>query len=871
MDKNIYRFIFYLLFFTSFESYGQFLFKDDFENGEMGNWGNAASWNISNQFALGGNYSLHHNLTGIRSSSFINRTIPLSGFNNVTTIWDFKIKNGNWIFGATEQLCFYLISDKSDLASANGYAVGVNLIGTDNKLKLCRMANGIAAEEIVQTDFLWKAGTLLEVEVTHQFGLWKVRFKDGAINDWSNEKTGIEQRMNFFYSTIGASFKFNTLHGSQLWIDDVSMYLKNNAPSLYDIQPTGRNRILVLFSEEMSQLPLLQADNYKVQTSAGIPVNILSIQKLTGDSCGVYLELGDFKSSNLSLTINNQADKDGMPLVITNYDFTFIPVAQFGDIVFNELMADPTPTVQLPDAEYIELKNTSEFPFILKNWRLDVNGKQKVLPDKVVGAGEYLILCGTGSYAILNSYGSALEISGLSLANDGFVVKLYSSTTTLIDSFSYKPGLHRTGFSGGGYSLERIDPMRLCGALSNWETSKAAKGGTPGSSNAVFRNNLDNTPPRVNKVTVKSPALMEVLISEIPDVACTSTNLFSYSPSLPIPDSIRFDHESMKYSIFFPVGSIKNGIDYELTISGLTDECGNISVVEHQEFWCYLPKSGDILINEVLFNPFPGGVDFVEIYNYSGHRLKLEELYLASRDKAGIIKSYYPLSGTSELLLDAQYAAFTSDSALLLTNYYSNCPFCIFRMEQFPVYNLDEGWVVLLNKEMSVIDEFHYVESMHHPLISNVKGISLERNSFSRASDDPSNWHSASKTVGFATPGYRNSAMELISHAAEMVNFEPAVFSPNDDGLNDRFLIRLSPGGSGWMANIRIYNESGVEIKRLANNQMIGNSDVIEWNGTKENHQKAGLGIYIVKVELFGLQGGRKQFKTVCVLTDRLE
>jgi hypothetical protein len=327
----------------------------------------------------------------------------------------------------------------------------------------------------------------------------------------------------------------------------------------------------------------------------------------------------------------------------------------------------------------------------------------------------------------------------------------------------------------------------------------------------------------------------------------------------------------MKYSIFFPVGSIKNGIDYELTISGLTDECGNISVVEHQEFWCYLPKSGDILINEVLFNPFPGGVDFVEIYNYSGHRLKLEELYLASRDKAGIIKSYYPLSGTSELLLDAQYAAFTSDSALLLTNYYSNCPFCIFRMEQFPVYNLDEGWVVLLNKEMSVIDEFHYVESMHHPLISNVKGISLERNSFSRASDDPSNWHSASKTVGFATPGYRNSAMELISHAAEMVNFEPAVFSPNDDGLNDRFLIRLSPGGSGWMANIRIYNESGVEIKRLANNQMIGNSDVIEWNGTKENHQKAGLGIYIVKVELFGLQGGRKQFKTVCVLTDRLE
>jgi len=172
---------------------------------------------------------------------------------------------------------------------------------------------------------------------------------------------------------------------------------------------------------------------------------------------------------------------------------------------------------------------------------------------------------------------------------------------------------------------------------------------------------------------------------------------------------------------------------------------------------------------------------------------------------------------------------------------------------------------------MEVIDEFHYLESMHHPLITDVKGISLERNSFSKPSNDPSNWHSASATVGFATPGYQNSAFETVSSTSDIVTFEQKIFSPNDDGINDRFRIILAPGESGLIVNIRIYNESGLEIRRLANNLMIGAQDIIEWDGTTENHGKATLGIYIVQVELFGLQSGKKQFKSVCVITDRLE
>ena len=859
------------MFFASFESKGQIMFTDNFENGLFGSWENTAHWSISNQSPIVGAFSLRHNLTGIRSSSYINRKIAVTGFNNGLIKWNFKFKNGNWIFAATEQFCFYLMSDKSDITLSNGYAIGVNLTSGDNILKLCRMEGGKAVREIVSTDFVWKAGLLLEIEVTHEYGTWTVRYKEGTSAIWSESKTGNEKLMNFSFSNIGLLYKFNTTHGGQIWIDDVSMDYKNSAPSVHEVRSIGRNELLLLFSEEMAQNQLLQTANYKITTAGGLPVSVVSVKKAAGDTVGVYLKLGDFNQWNLHLTISNQIDNEGVPLLVKDFDFAFIPTAKFGDIVFNEIMADPSPVVKLPNAEYFEIKNTAGFPINLKNWILEVNGKQKVLTDKTIESGSCLIITGTGGNALFGSYGASLEVSGLSLANEEAILKLFAATKVLIDTLAYKPAMHRKGFSDGGYSLERIDPLRLCYPPANWETTKSVLGGTPGMENSVFRNNPDIIAPIINSVIAVNSHLLEITVSEEPDIQSKSGNIFSFPSSLPFPDSIRFNISNLKYSVYFPKGAMKNGVIYELTISGLADECGNKTPVVHREFWYYLPKKGDILINEVLFNPFANGVDFVEVYNNSGRKIELADVFLANRDNSLNIKPIYPLSDKPEILSDMQYAAFTSDSAILLKNYYSECPECIFAMEKFPAYNMDEGWVVLLNKEMEIIDEFHYLESMHHPMISDVKGISLERNSFSKPTDAASNWHSASKTVGFATPGYRNSAVEIVSETSSLVTVEPKIFSPNDDGLNDRLLIKLSPGESGWMVNIRIFGENGIEIRRLANNLMIGGQDIIEWDGTKENNQKASLGIYIIKVELFGLQGRKKQFKAACVLTDRLE
>ncbi len=547
---------------------------------------------------------------------------------------------------------------------------------------------------------------------------------------------------------------------------------------------------------------------------------------------------------------------------------TYTP--RYGDLVINEVMADPTPVVKLPDAEFIELKNNSDFPIDLSNWLIEVNGRQKILPTQIVGIDSLIILSGTGGMINFSHFGLTVEIPGLQLPNDGFTLKLISPEKILIDSFEYKPEMQREGYSFGGFSLERIDAKRLCGAASNWETTISLDGGTPGFENSVKSTNPDVTPPRVLSADVTIPDLLEVVISEMPDNQSISGACFSYLPTLNKPDSIRFNRVSKKYSIYFQKGSMQSGIDYELIVTGLTDECGNRSEPIHRAFWYYLPVAGDVLINEVLFNPYSGGVDFVELYNNSGHKLNLNGLFLAALDDSLFIKLLYPLSVEGAVFSDCQYGAFTSDPAALVSNYRTTCLACIYGMEKLPTYNLDQGLVVVVNSEMTVIDQFHYVEQMHNPLLSDLHGISLERGSFLKTTADPTNWNSASETVGFATPGYRNSATELGEGRGPTVELSPRIFSPNDDGINDRVLIKLSPGEPGWIANIRIYNESGVEIRRLSNNLLIASEEIIEWDGTKENHQKAGLGIYLVKIDLFELRRGLNEYNEACVLTDRL-
>ncbi len=282
-------------------------------------------------------------------------------------------------------------------------------------------------------------------------------------------------------------------------------------------------------------------------------------------------------------------------------------------------------------------------------------------------------------------------------------------------------------------------------------------------------------------------------------------------------------------------------------------------------------RPGDLILNEVLFNPFPGGNDYVEIYNNSEKEIGLNRLYLATRSKDLSLAQIYPLTKLRIKLLPGNYLLLTKDTNQVFPFYTIERPECFLQMEKIPSYNNDKDYVVLLDETMQIIDELFYTEKMHAPLLANKKGIALERISFSAPTNDAKNWHSASSLAGYGTPGYVNSQVENTTISAPQITFHPKAFSPNFDGYNDEYEIRYQLDKPGYMTNISIFDAAGRFIMKLANNEILGTNGTIIWNGKNETDQRQNLGVYVVLVEIFDLHGNVYRYKDGVVLTDVLE
>lgn len=294
-------------------------------------------------------------------------------------------------------------------------------------------------------------------------------------------------------------------------------------------------------------------------------------------------------------------------------------------------------------------------------------------------------------------------------------------------------------------------------------------------------------------------------------------------------------------------------------------------VVKGEEKNPVVINPGDLLLNEIMFNPVPGGSDYVEIYNNSEKRIPLNKLYLASRNKNRELEQIYPLSSEKIIFEPENYLALTKDTNGVLPWFSIECSDCFLQMEKFPSYNNDEDYLVLLNNEMEVIDEFFYTEKMHMPLLYDREGVALERISFSAETNNTSNWYSASTEAGYGTPGYKNSQFENTELEKVSVSFEPEAFSPNNDGYNDIYTISFNLDKPGYLANIWVFDSTGRRVTQLCKNNILGTSDKITWNGENETGQRQKLGVYVILVEIFNTEGFVKQYKDGVVLTDVLE
>ena len=79
-----------------------------------------------------------------------------------------------------------------------------------------------------------------------------------------------------------------------------------------------------------------------------------------------------------TLIVNGVSDLSGNAINNGTANFSFYTPQQY-DVVIDEIMADPTPQVGLPNSEWVELRNTSAFAINLQGWKLaDATGPDRL-------------------------------------------------------------------------------------------------------------------------------------------------------------------------------------------------------------------------------------------------------------------------------------------------------------------------------------------------------------------------------------------------------------------------------------------------------------------------------------------------------------
>lgn len=544
------------------------------------------------------------------------------------------------------------------------------------------------------------------------------------------------------------------------------------------------------------------------------------------------------------------------------------------DVVIEEIMSDPSPQVSLPNAEFVELKNTSGKDVNLQGFRLSTStALSGSFPSYVLAADSFVILCSNANAAAFAVYGKALGIPSFpSLPNDGTTLGLLTKENALIHFVSYTNTWYQSELKKeGGWSLEMIDTHNPCAGISNWKASTDNRGGSPGKKNSVDALNKDETAPQLVNLYLKDNSTLVLQFDEPVDSALSAIiNNYLVEPAVSI-SSVRIDGTSFTQIEVYLANALKTATLYKVSIKNLKDCTGNEIVSDAYSIG--IPQevaANDLVVNEILFNPKPNAADYVELYNRSNKIIDASKLYIASRSASGSISSPKKISEEPRYILPGDYVVITEDASAVLKNYLVKNRKALFELPTLPSWPDDKGTVVLLDVNESIADEVTYSDDWQFDLLADDEGVALERIDVDGPSQNRNNWHSAASTAGFGTPTYQNSQYKSAEALHAVISVVPKIFSPDNDGFEDFSSIQYEVKEPGFVANVLIFDIAGKMVRHLAKNATLGLKGSWNWDGLDEKGLKLPIGNYVIYTELFNLQGNKKSFKNVVTLARRL-
>ncbi len=579
-----------------------------------------------------------------------------------------------------------------------------------------------------------------------------------------------------------------------------------------------------------------------------------------------------------------------------------------GDIRINEVMANPNGFV--PPTEYIELYNTLDREVQLTGWTLQYANNNPIALDEVkMKANGYVVLYRTGDEAFDLPAESvcALDQFPANLANDGKALALYYNEEE-IDQYTYPEaeagksweygddGWHLCSDERGGTPGEEnsdgiteeepelpaesfaYQSVRLTEVMAN------PKGFEPETEYIELFNTLDQSVTLAGWTLqydgkrdmaldgISMPAGSYAVLYDKEKTPLTEANAYPVEKLYPLANEgekslVLYDATGKEIdACTYP--KAKAGKSWEYGAAGwhvCSDERGGTPGEENSDDEAdsdeesdesvgsenpdlLHPEAGEIVINELLPEPFAGGSEYIELLNRSERDLSLADVSLSTRKKEGTLGTPYSLA-SYEGVLEAGGYLLLSKSIAGVEAFYTlpvaaNCLEC-----KLPVLSNTGASVVLYRtSDETIIDEVTYSPKWHDALVKNHKGVALERIHPEGDSQDASNWTSAASAAGGGTPGAQNSQVSAASPTGNESISIPIYQSGN-------YQISYQLTESGYSARGWVFDMNGRRVAVLADNVSLGTQGTLEWDGCGSNGTRLSSGVYIMYLELWTASG----------------
>jgi hypothetical protein len=772
----------------------------------------------------------------------------------------------------------YLISDNPDLSgSLNGYFLQLGEAGGDDAIELFRQSGTEIFSVCRGSEALLASSFKIGLKIIRdQNNLWTILADPNGEENYQFQAEAVD---DVYLNTqhFGIYCKYTSSNSSKFYFDDIyvgEIIVDNQPPTILQTEVLDDSSLKIYFDEVVKQNSAENISNYSVNNGIGMP---LSAEINPSDATQVILNFANkFPNGQENiLTVSSVEDLSGNAITTLEIGFVYFTAAEY-DVLINEIMADPSPSVNLPEYEYLELYNNLPHPINLNGWTLIVGSSEKVFNNVELDANSYLIVAKNTAQAHLEDFGNFYGFESFTLTNSGQDLVLISKEGSTISSVSYSDewyGDHEK--EDGGWSLEQINPENICSGAENWKASTDNKGGSPGSINSVI-SDLTLFPKPIKFEMLDAKNIQLTFNQKMDSLSLCNPLHYYVDNNIASPTSIIFSYLKPQKIILGFNDDFVIGKTYELNVEKQIQNCCGMEMKKDTTIVFGLPEPAenmDIVINEILFNPLGDGVDFVELFNVSFKVIDLSELELGSvkiSPPNPPDSSYYSLTEEQLLMVPGAYLCLSSSPLMVKTQYQTNNPNGFLKVDPFPGLKNDKGSVLLRDKNSLMIDAFDYDEKMHYPLLVYVDGVSLERAVFLQTTNDKTNWHSAAESVGFATPAYENSQSIGQKETDERITVDPEIFSPDNDGYNDLVNISYNLDQAGYMMTIDIFNSNGYPVRKLVNNQYLGLEGSVNWDGIQDDNSKAAVGIYVIYVQLFDLDGNIKHFKRLVVLAAKL-